>query len=279
MDTVTLANFPTTFSGIPHFEDDSKRPTVNRSQSLSTGIDSPPPHLSAKTSTASSPTPVPLDKAIAERLIRVAEEEQEKVTLGLLHKLDQIKREKIELAEHLEAQSEEVMNRLLKSHKSSLVGSARVEETCSTNLLATSTSTPPRQPRTSVPSPLQLKEREETSTLSPISSAIANRRQRSRSLLGSPSASPVRKQHSLSNVNTSVTHLNSRLSQETVSNSSATPSTGKPNLLVDYLTHALEEANAMEEKVLTLESWCSELTHLAEKFRTEVIELRGKVSW
>jgi hypothetical protein len=115
---------------------------------------------------------------------------------------------------------------------------------------------------------------------SPIASAIANRRRRSGSLLGSPSPSPNRRPQAMSKFDTSASHNRLLFSQDKTEGDlpSTIAAVGRPNLLVDYLTHSLEEAKATEDRVQALEAWASELQYLAGKLRVEVIELRNKVS-
>jgi len=217
-----------------------------------------------------------LDKSRAEKLIRGAEEEQEKVTLNLLQKLDRINREKLILTKDLEAQKEEVFQKLQKSQKMNFVGySVDPNNTTTTHPAGTTTSSmSPRSHRNSVPSPLQLSQ---FNGVAKLQAAIVQRNQLCGSDAGSPPASPERLQYSLSRLNASASHLKDpRLGLETTTRTS--PTIGKPTLLIDYLAHSLEEAQAMEGKVYALEEWSKEVYFLAEKFRTEVIELRNRVS-
>ncbi|UZJ51467.1 hypothetical protein CBS101457_000787 [Exobasidium rhododendri] len=240
--------------GIPHFQNDVEPPLARSLSSSSHTVG--PTTLSRRAS-----TPL-LDKATAEKMIRNAEEEQECVTLGLLQQLDQLEREKFVLAEDLEAQTDVVIDRLMKARRLSFTGprTGGIGSECSA----------------SMPTPVsQSSVSQEIIPHSPIASAIAKRRQRSGSLLGSPSASPNRRGQPVSNIDTTASHMNLLLSQDTEETSY--PSTGKPNLLVDYLTHSLEEAKALTERVQALEGWAEELYQVAEKFRVEVIEMRTKL--
>ena len=207
-----------------------------------------------------------LDKAAAEKLIRGAEEEQEKVTLQLLHRLEELNREKANVANVLEQESEQVVHKLLGTHRGAdaFVGPTLAAATSGAKSAPLSS-----QARTHGPALIQTLSIDETfhrldqqrhqRTQSYTRPTVTSAPWVESSQLGTPSRTTTR-------------HI-----AEPASHSGA--ATGKPHLLVDYLGHALEEAQALEDRLHILEAWMAEVHHLAEKFRNEVIELRDKVCW
>lgn len=207
-----------------------------------------------------------LDKAAAEKLIRGAEEEQEKVTLQLLHRLEELNREKANVANVLEQASEQVVHKLLGTHQGAdaFVGPTLAAATMGAKSAPLSSQARPHGPAliqtlsiddTFHRLDLQRHQRAHSYTRPTVTSAPWVES----SQLGTPSGTTTR-------------HI-----AEPASHSGA--ATGKPHLLVDYLGHALGEAQALENRLHILETWITEVHHLAGKFRNEVIELRDKVRW
>ncbi|PWN89239.1 hypothetical protein FA10DRAFT_280315 [Acaromyces ingoldii] len=208
-----------------------------------------------------------LPKSTAEKLIREAEEESEKVTLGLLHRLEQLNKEKSQLSRRIEEESDQVVDRLIKSQRAAFGSSFGGSKWLGPEQLPVSPTTPASHthPRPVSRSTVSLCALDENVV---VRDMIDHQHQHQQ-----PCASKVPPA-------TATTPLSSRrlpISLESLRLSDLMID-ADPNVVVDRLKDALAEAEAVRDQAARADKWAQETWTMANKFRNEVIELRTKAS-